>query len=178
MYTTRKEAEKIHNSKSNAEVDYVAIPYSSIDKIDVSDEEIELYYNNNIALYQNAEETRNIEYVTFEIVPSEEDIDLFHKDESKIINESRKSLENSAVEQFTKAEINDPKNFLGDIDKLIKEREINVVKVDDGKVRVSKFTDSITKLECQASHIELKLGMNVKGESLEYQLSLSMPSKR
>ena len=114
MYTTRQEAEKIYNSKyQNATVEYVSIPYSS-DKIDVSDEEIESYYNNNISLYQNEEETRNVEYVAFTIVPSLED----HKDiKQDMISEGDKKsqdfvkIKNCITESYKKAEdIIDP-NF-------------------------------------------------------------------
>ena len=51
------------NQKSN--VSYVSIPFSSIEDFEISDEEIQEYYNNNIEDFQNEKETRNIEYVTF-----------------------------------------------------------------------------------------------------------------
>ena len=68
MYTTNKEQiisniVNALNQKSN--VSYVSIPFSSIEDFEISEEEIQEYYNNNIEDFQNEKETRNIEYVTF-----------------------------------------------------------------------------------------------------------------
>ena len=154
IYTTNSEVITTLNERANATVKYVSIPYPS-EEVEVTEEEISEYYNSNINLYQNEEETRNIEYVAFTVVPSEEDIADFHKDEMKIIKESRRSLENAVQGEYLKSfDITDSK-----ILELIthEEGKIIVDSLSPGICRISKFTDSITKLHCQASHILLNI---------------------
>ena len=56
MYTTNSEVITTLNKKSStANVKYVSIPYPNED-VEVTDEEILEYYNNNILDYQNEEE--------------------------------------------------------------------------------------------------------------------------
>ena len=74
MYTTTDEASRVLNEKSqNANVSYVSIPFSTIEDFEVTDQEIKDYYTKNIKDFQNENETRNIEYVTFTVIPSSQD---------------------------------------------------------------------------------------------------------
>ena len=61
-------------SKSkNVSIRYVKVPYTLNNNIDVLEEEIERYYQNNISSYQSDVETRAIEYILFNMSPSEKD---------------------------------------------------------------------------------------------------------
>jgi peptidyl-prolyl cis-trans isomerase D len=75
LYVTSDEAKKSLESKNkNANIQYVALNYSSISDaaVTVSDEELKAYYDKHKDEYKQ-ESTRNIEYVTFEVLPSEAD---------------------------------------------------------------------------------------------------------
>ncbi len=54
---------------------YVLEKYSSIpdSTINVTDEQLEKYYNDHIKLYERPEETRDLEYVVFDVKPSKDD---------------------------------------------------------------------------------------------------------
>jgi len=75
LYVTNDEAKKSLTLKNkNANFQYVMLPYSSIADADVklSDDELKAYYNKHKDEYKQ-ENTRRIEYVTFEVVASEAD---------------------------------------------------------------------------------------------------------
>jgi len=75
LYVTTEEAKKslVEKNKS-ANIQYVALNYSSVPDADVkvSDDELKAYFNQHKDEYKQ-ESTRNIEYVTFEVLPSEAD---------------------------------------------------------------------------------------------------------
>ncbi|MDC0202027.1 peptidylprolyl isomerase, partial [Flavobacteriales bacterium] len=77
MYTTKSE---LNERVWNADVKYVSIDYARLEEVEVTEEEISEYYNSNINLYQNEEETRNVEYVAFTVVPSKEDREKIQQD--------------------------------------------------------------------------------------------------
>jgi peptidyl-prolyl cis-trans isomerase D len=77
MYTTKSE---LNERVWNADVEYVSIDYARLEEVEVTEEEISEYYNSNINLYQNEEETRNVEYVAFTVVPSKEDREKIQQD--------------------------------------------------------------------------------------------------
>ncbi len=70
-----KEMQRNDNEKVN--FNYVVDSYASISdsSITVSNEAIEKYYNDHINTY-NREESRDINYITFDIIPSEQDNEL------------------------------------------------------------------------------------------------------
>jgi len=75
LYVTTDEAKKSLESKNkNANIQYVVLNYSTIADaaVNVSDEELKAYYNKHKDEYKQ-ESTRSIEYVTFEVLPSEAD---------------------------------------------------------------------------------------------------------
>ena len=75
MYTTNEEARiEYSSSNSTALFNYVAIPYSSIDDLDVqpTDDEIKDYYRNHEFEYQQ-EASKDVDFVVYTAVPSEED---------------------------------------------------------------------------------------------------------
>ena len=62
-------------AKKVANISYFTQPYYTVadSSISVSDSEIKAYYKANINLYNNAEEVRTINYLTFPVVASEKD---------------------------------------------------------------------------------------------------------
>ncbi len=75
LYVTSDEAKKSLASKNkSANFQYVALPYSSIPDatVKVSDEDLKAYYDKHKDEYKQ-DKTRSIEYVTFEVLPSEAD---------------------------------------------------------------------------------------------------------
>ena len=76
LYVTTAEVEREFAQRTQiSDIKYVAIPYSDIkdEEVTVSDDKIKAVYNENIKRYYNAEETRSIAYVVFDIIPSEKD---------------------------------------------------------------------------------------------------------
>ena len=63
--------------KKVANISYVSLPYYTVadSAFSVSDSEIKAYYNENINNYNNAEETRKLNYITFVIEPSASDFE-------------------------------------------------------------------------------------------------------
>ena len=75
LYVTTDEAKKSLVSKNkNVNFQYVVLNYSSVKDGDVkvSDDELKAYYNKHKDEYKQ-DKTRKIEYVTFEVLPSEAD---------------------------------------------------------------------------------------------------------
>jgi peptidyl-prolyl cis-trans isomerase D len=166
MYTTNSEMINTLNSRiQNATVQYVSVPFST-EAVDVSEEEIIEYYNNNISDFTNDSETRDIEYVTFTVVPSSED-DINVRNELTELSVRFKDSDND--ESFSKrhstdvatsfpylspANITDPK-FL----ELISQ-EVSTVdgpyKLTNGRYRLSKLSEIVERADSvKASHILL-----------------------
>ncbi len=75
LYVTTDEARKSLTAKNkSANFQYIVLPYSSVSDaaVNVSDEELKTYYNNHKDEYKQ-DKTRKIEYITFEVLPSEAD---------------------------------------------------------------------------------------------------------
>ena len=90
MYVTKKEAQINFTEESQKSIfNYVAIPYNSIEDslINISEEDINKYYKENIDQYKQ-ETSKDLDFVTFTVVPSEED-DAYAKSS---INDLKKDL--------------------------------------------------------------------------------------
>lgn len=61
-----------HQENDNINIQYVQVPYSSVEDVEISDEEIMAYMEKHPKAYE-AEATRDIQYVLFEESPSPED---------------------------------------------------------------------------------------------------------
>ena len=63
--------------KKVANISYVSLPYYTVadSLFSVSESEIKAYYNENINIYNNSEETRKLNYITFLIEPSASDFE-------------------------------------------------------------------------------------------------------
>lgn len=76
MYTPSWQAEMVGNEQ-NQKVDflYVQVPFSEIEnsEVNLSDDDFKAYLEENKTQYYQDEETRKIEYVTFNVTPSTED---------------------------------------------------------------------------------------------------------
>lgn len=71
-YVTKYEAKNEHeNQNANATIDYLFVPFLSVadSLVSFTDSELQAYLEENESAYQR-EETRNMEYVVFDIVPS------------------------------------------------------------------------------------------------------------
>ncbi len=78
----------IAENNTSYNVDFVVKPYGfSVDSsIVVSDSEVKEYYEKNRNSFKQVE-SRDLEYVVFEVVPSAEDIELAQQDMEKLYNE-------------------------------------------------------------------------------------------
>lgn len=67
--------QEIHESSTNATISYVSIPYSSISDsaIKVSNEELEDYLDAHKASFQQDQNSRKLEYLVFDAIPSPAD---------------------------------------------------------------------------------------------------------
>jgi peptidyl-prolyl cis-trans isomerase D len=65
----------MQDQQAMASVRYVKVPYTAVSdaEVKVTDEDIKAYMQKHEALFKNDEATRNLEYVTFEIVPASAD---------------------------------------------------------------------------------------------------------
>ncbi len=75
LYVTNEEAKKSLEAKNkNANFQYVALNYTTIEDaaVTLSDSDLKEYYNKHKDEYKQ-EKTRNIEYITFEVLPSAAD---------------------------------------------------------------------------------------------------------
>ncbi len=74
-YVTKYEAkEEYQGQNSNATLEYVYVPYLSVSdsSVSVTDNELRTYLSNNAEEYDR-EESRNLEYIVFDMKPSSED---------------------------------------------------------------------------------------------------------
>lgn len=76
VYTPKFILDDQHEGRSNnASISYVNLPFTLIsdDKVKVTDDDINKYINDHKKQFESKEETRAIEYVSFNIVPSKDD---------------------------------------------------------------------------------------------------------
>ncbi|MBP5367502.1 MAG: SurA N-terminal domain-containing protein [Bacteroidales bacterium] len=73
--TTAEVEQEFNDRTALADVKFVALPYSEIadNEVSVSETDIASYYNSNINKYERETETRDINYVSFDIVASDKD---------------------------------------------------------------------------------------------------------
>ncbi len=94
VYVTKAEAQDFYANQNNVlNVSYISKSYDLIKDADikVTDEEIQKYYSNNTYMFTASEDTRKIEYVSFNVVPSPEDISAIEKDAQKIAGDMKTS---------------------------------------------------------------------------------------
>lgn len=83
-YVTQAEAQREYqNQNTKAAAEYVYVPFASIvdSTIKVTDDQVKAYLNENKAKYKDrAFESRNLEYVAFDVAPSSEDTLAFSQE--------------------------------------------------------------------------------------------------
>ncbi|MGZ4066242.1 MAG: peptidylprolyl isomerase, partial [Bacteroidia bacterium] len=105
LYVTAAEAKADYERAGTTyNVDFVAKRYATVSDsaIQVSDDDIKNYYNENSYKFQNFETTRKIEYVTFDAFATDEDIANMKKDMAEIaadFKSKKTAAEDSALMQ-------------------------------------------------------------------------------
>jgi peptidyl-prolyl cis-trans isomerase D len=97
-YVTKAEAEREYHLQSDvAEVKYVYVPYYAVSDsaAAVSDSDLKDYYNKNIDKYKT-EESRDLKYVVFPVIPTSQDTLAIESDMQKIADELAKVEDDSA----------------------------------------------------------------------------------
>ncbi len=94
MYTPSWYAQDISKlDGTKASFKYVKIPFDKVadDQVEVTDQAIEEYINENKSLYTNKEEKRSIKYAVFEVKPSDEDVAKLKAKAEEIANDFKKT---------------------------------------------------------------------------------------
>lgn len=97
-YVTSAEAEREYHLQNDvAEIKYLYVPYYTVSDsaAQVSDSDIEAYYNENKERYKT-EESRDLKYVAFSLTPTAEDSLDIREEMEKIANDLQASKEDSA----------------------------------------------------------------------------------
>lgn len=102
LYLTTAEVKaKSSDQNSSIDISYVLKRYDAIDdkSIKLTDEDIQKYYTENSYKYKNRENTRAIEYVAFNVVPSPADLAAIEADANRIAGDlkGKTPAEDSAI---------------------------------------------------------------------------------
>lgn len=103
LYVNSLEAKDSYEAKGKlAKFTYVQLPYSSIpdNKVTLSDDDYQTYYNDHKAQFKNTQELRNFEYVSFNASASKEDSGLIKDQMLKLIPALRSSTNDSLFVQI------------------------------------------------------------------------------
>ncbi len=151
LYTPKWLAEKQKSGQlTSAEVSYAVIPFAEIpdNQVNVSDADLTGYLNNNAHLYKTDEETRTVEYVSFDVEATEEDKTNIRSGLDTI---ARKFRDTDDVEQFVQNNYGtyDTRYVMKDelstevADELFESANGDVVGpyLDDGYYRITKLID-------------------------------------
>jgi peptidyl-prolyl cis-trans isomerase D len=98
LYVTKEEAKRDVEAKGKiATVRYVMLNYNSIadSTVTLSDADLKKAYNENIEKYKQTEETRKLEYVVFDVIPSADDRNAAEKDITKMLEGFKVTTEDS-----------------------------------------------------------------------------------
>jgi len=98
LYVTKDEAkDNFIDMNRTASVKYVMIPYASIvdTTIQVSDADLKAVYNENLKKYKQ-QDSRSVEYVAFNVKPSDVDIKSASNDFSRLFEEFKTATNDSA----------------------------------------------------------------------------------
>ncbi len=90
LYVTNAEAKQAFaDNNRQMNVSFVMKRYSTVSDsaVAVSDADIQKYYNDHQYEFQAAETTRKIEYVSYDVVPSQEDLVNLEKDAQRVADE-------------------------------------------------------------------------------------------
>jgi peptidyl-prolyl cis-trans isomerase D len=119
LYVTKAEAEKLAVERRNThDISFVQKPYAAISDsaVKVDEDDMEKYYKEHKYLYKNPENSRKLEYVAFDVLPSAEDLAEIEKSaiaaaeqlkgkspaEDSVIMAQESENGNIMVQEFTK----------------------------------------------------------------------------
>ncbi len=90
-----KDNYNLENTK--VDFDYVKVPFDKIpdDEVNVTDKDIEEYYNTHKNMYTQKEEKRVIDYAVFSVKPTDSDVDNIHEQAKELASDFRKSENDS-----------------------------------------------------------------------------------
>lgn len=94
LYVTNSEVEQEFAERTHiTDIKYVAVPYTSVkdEDVTVSDNDLKTFYNQNAKRFDAQQETRDIAYVTFDVVASDKD----SADAKAIINDLQSDFANT-----------------------------------------------------------------------------------
>jgi peptidyl-prolyl cis-trans isomerase D len=98
LYVNALDAQDDYEAKNKiVNFKYVKLPYTSIadNKVTVTDDDYENYYNDHKGEFKNPEETRSIEYVVFNASPSKEDSAAIKAQVDKLLPQFKASTNDS-----------------------------------------------------------------------------------
>ncbi|WP_369806223.1 SurA N-terminal domain-containing protein [Desertivirga arenae] len=165
IYVTSLEARDDYNNRNKlANFTYVSLPYSSIadNKVTLTDEDYQQYYDENKNLFKNKEETRNFDYITFDARPSKADSAAIRTGITKLANDFRSTTNDSlfvSVNADSKAPITYAKKGQLDpaLDSLVFKSTVGTVVgpvFSNGAFKIAKVIDVKTSPDSvKASHI-------------------------
>jgi len=90
LYVTTAEAKEAYKAQNkNMNVGFVMKRYASVSDsaVKINDDEIKKYYNDHLYQFKCYETTRNIEYVSFDVVPSDKDMKDLETDANRVASE-------------------------------------------------------------------------------------------
>lgn len=87
LYVTKAEAKELYTAQNKSmNLSYVIKRYAMVSDsaVKVTDDEIQKYYNDHQYQFRSYETTRNIEYVSFDVVPSDKDMEDLEKNANEV----------------------------------------------------------------------------------------------
>lgn len=98
LYITNEEAKRDYANKNRTiQMRYVSLPYTSIvdSTVTLTEQDYKTAYNATLDKYKQTEESRKVEYITFDVVPSDEDRNAAQEDINKNLPLFQQSTEDS-----------------------------------------------------------------------------------
>ena len=181
--STPRAKEILENAGKKVDFSYLVKKYSSVadSTVSVSSDEIREYYNSHKYLFEQ-DETRKIQYVTFNIDPSEEDRAASKKYVTELLNEFKGSKDNKEYVdlnsdlKFNGYFFKKGENKISDLDNFMftaKEGEVFGPYEEDSFFKVAKINDvKMLPDSVKARHILIQpinndfAGAKVKADSL------------
>ena len=166
VYVTSAEAERDYHLQNDvAEIKYLFVPYFAVSDtvIKVSDTDLKNYYNKNKEKYKS-EHTRDLKYVSFDVVPSSDDSLAIKEELTRLVSDFKETKDDSVFasinsenpEAFTKYTPASLPSYLSVED--LKEGEV-IGPIQEGGVyrlvKVSKIGKD-TIYNARASHILIR----------------------
>lgn len=143
MYVTSLQVEQsLADNSSVYSIDFVAKALSTIadDAVKVTDADLKEYYNKHIARFKSVDATQ-VEYVTFDIIPSQEDLSDAEVNANKIAGELAESSELEQYVNYTSEQKFDPRYFKqADLPQYLQEQ---VVTAEIGASFAPNFEDNV-----------------------------------